>query len=76
MIARLFWQIWVILVDLCYVALFEDFTIRMIKSVKVFAFSFRKLIAKKKLIHKNRAPGKILRNATPPWPFWTLTLVV
>jgi hypothetical protein len=35
----------------------------MIKSVKVFAFSFRKLIMKKKmLLYKNQASGIMLQN--------------
>ena len=51
--------------DLCYVALFEDLlsTIRMIKSVKVFVFSFWKLMMKKKIASKKNQPhGIMLQN--------------
>ena len=56
MIAGLFWQIGVIVVDLCYFALFEMIcSLKMIKSVKVFLFSFV-------LLHKNQTPIAMLQN--------------
>ena len=52
----------VIVVDLCYFALFTLFTIKMIKSVQVFPFSFWKIITMFFLLHKIQNPGINMQN--------------
>ena len=63
-------------VDLCYFSLLEDFSpIKLIKSVKVFPFSFLKILICF-LLHKNQTfPHKHAKWPPSDLAPWTLTLI-
>ena len=62
--------------DLCYIfnSFWRHFTIRMIKSVNVFAFSFWKLIMQKFASNKSTSWHNVTKRPSSVTTPWTLTL--